>query len=255
MLKNMSIALACGAVAAGSLLAAPAEAATTTRVILTPGQSVGGKSTASAYGQMADNLTSRGFPTTVLDLAGEDLRSDARAIAGAVERTRRAHPHDRVALVAHSISGISARWYLKEMGGTPKVATYVAIGTAQYGSPVSCKQDIARENCPGTPFLAKLNAGDDTPGPTKYYSIRSAGEYATGDLDGGQCRVTPIPSIGLPPGYDHTFEPLMSRFWDATVTSLRGKCAGRFVTTPDGVLNGENQMLPGAPGYKAPKRR
>ncbi|MFT3899831.1 MAG: lipase [Gordonia sp. (in: high G+C Gram-positive bacteria)] len=255
MLKKTSLAMACGAVAAGAVLAAPADAASTTRVILAPGQSVGGMNLTSAYGSMAQNLTSRGFPTTVLDLAGTDLRKDARIIAGAVERTRRAHPGDKIALVGHSIGGISTRWYLKQMGGAAKVATYVAIGTAQYGSPASCTADIAKENCPGTSFINALNAGDDTPGPTKYYRIRSTHEYATGDLDGGQCRVTPVPINGVPVGYDHTAEPLIRGIWDKTAASLRGQCLGRFVDAPEGSVSAANQLLPDAPGYKAPKRR
>ncbi|HNP58406.1 MAG TPA: lipase [Gordonia sp. (in: high G+C Gram-positive bacteria)] len=254
MMKRLFAVLSGTAIAAtGLITAAPAHAAPVTRVILMPGQSVGGMTLGFAMGPMADNLTSRGFPTTVLNLAGKDLRADARRIAAAVDQTRRAHPGDRIALVGHSISGISSRWYLKEMGGTAKVATYIAIGTAQYGSPPSCTADIARENCPGSPFINRLNAGIDTPKPTVYFGIRSTREYATGDLDGRQCRVTPVPIPDIiPNGFDHTAEPLTPAIWDATAASLRGQCKGRWVTTPDGVLNGENQMLPTAPGYKKP---
>jgi len=250
-MKQLS-ALVCGIATVGAITVAavPAEAAPVkTRVILMPGQQVGNQSLAPAYGAMADELTNRGSPTTVLDLPGKDMRKDARTVAGAVERLRRAHPHDRVALVAHSVSGISSRWYLKEMGGASKVATYVAIGTAQYGSPASCRADIARENCPKTPFLKQLNAGDDTPGPTKYFGIRSVNEYADGHLDGGQCRVTPIPINDVPAGFDHTIEPLTPAVWDATAASLAGRCQGRFVTVPDGVLTARKSMLPSAPFY------
>ena len=31
--------------------------------------------------------------------------------------------------------------------------------------------------------------------------IRSAYEWVTGDLDGGQCRVTPLPAFVAPTGY------------------------------------------------------
>ena len=171
---------------------------------------------------MADNLTSRGFPTTVLNLAG-DLRADARRIAAAVDQTRRAHPGDRIALVGHSISGISSRWYLKEMGGTAKVATYIAIGTAQYGSPPSCTADIARENCPGSPFINRLNAGIDTPKPTVYFGIRSTAStppatWTAGGAGSPRCRFP----TSFPTASTITAEPLAPAIWDATAASLRG---------------------------------
>ena len=36
-----------------------------------------------------------------------------------------------VSLVGHSVGGLSARYYLKALGGAPKVTHYAAIGTAQ----------------------------------------------------------------------------------------------------------------------------
>ncbi|WP_040525115.1 esterase/lipase family protein [Gordonia effusa] len=230
-------------------VAVPAQAAPQqTRVLLIPGQSFG----TTPYTLMADNLTSRGYPTTLLDLKGFDVRADARAIGKAVDRERRAHPGAKVALVGHSMGGMSARWYLKELGGTKKVATYVAIGSPQYGSSAACSQNVGREVCPGNKFLTAINKGDDTPGPTKYFGVRSAREYATGDLDGGQCRVTPVPANESLPrlGLEHTFESFDSRVWDVTVASLKGNCAGRFVTDRDGTLNYKKSLRPGAPGYR-----
>ncbi|MFT3662710.1 MAG: lipase [Gordonia sp. (in: high G+C Gram-positive bacteria)] len=256
MLKNKIVTVALAVSAAGSALLAvtpaTAEAAPSgTRVIITPGQSVSGVSMAPAYQQMAQDLTSRGYPSTVVDVKGVDLRADAAVIGGAVDRLAKEHPRDKIAIVTHSISGISARWYLKEMGGHKKVDTYVAVGTAQYGSPASCDADIAKENCPGTSFMKKLNAGDDTPGQTKYTGVRSAREFATGHLDGGQCRVKPIPATGVvPPAFEHTIEPLNPDVQKVVAETLKGKCYGRFVDEADGVLTGRNQMLPDAPYYK-----
>lgn len=238
-----------GVVALATVVAAPASAAQVTRVILVPGQYVG----ATPFAPMAQNLTARGFPTTVLNLSGFDMRADAAAIGREVTKLRRSHPGDQIAIVGHSIGGVSGRLYLKEFpGATDKVATFVSIGSPQYGSPGACGQKAAPEVCPGTSFMRSLNKGDDTPGPTKYFSIRSAREWVTGDLDGGQCRVTPVPANESLPetGYEHTFEPLDPRIWDATATSLKGICAGRYVTTADGVLTYRKSALPGAPGYR-----
>ncbi|MYR05880.1 alpha/beta fold hydrolase [Gordonia sp. SID5947] len=230
-----------------SVVAAPsADAApTTTRVLIIPGQYVG----AVPFAPMADDLTSRGYPTAVLDLPGFDIKTDARKIGAAVGRIHREHPADRIALVGHSIGGISARYYLKEMGGHAKVATYVAVGSPQYGSPGACGQDAAPEVCPGTSFMTSLNKGDDTPGKTQYYGVRSAREWVDGHLDGGQCRVTPIPANESLPalGLEHTFEPLDPKIWDVTAAAIGGQCRGRFVTQPDGVLSYRTSALPGAP--------
>ncbi|MEE3850611.1 lipase [Gordonia sp. LSe1-13] len=243
------IALTCGALATAGIaaVAAPADAApSTTRALIIPGQYFG----EVPYVPMADNLTSRGYPSKALNLFGFDVKEDAAVISAEVDRIKREHPNDRVALVGHSIGGVSARYYLKEMGGTEKVDTYLAFGSPQYGSPGACGQQAGPEVCPGTPFMKQLNAGDDTPGDTEYYGVRSAREWVDGHLDGGQCRVTPIPANESLPalGLEHTFESFDPKIWDVTVAAFQGRCAGEFVTEPDGVLTYEKSALPGAPG-------
>ncbi|MED5800145.1 lipase [Gordonia sp. Z-3] len=242
------VAVVCGVFAMClSTVAAPAGAApaATTHVLIVPGQYLG----ALPYQPMAQNLTARGYPTAVLDLPGADMTAEAKQIGAAVDRLHREHPGDRVALVGHSIGGVSSRLYLKEMGGHQKVSTYLAFGSPQYGSPGACGQPAASEVCPGTPFLTALNEGDDTPGSTQYYGVRSAREWVDGHLDGGQCRVTPIPANESLPalGLEHTFEPFDPKIWDVTVAAITGRCVGEYVTEPDGVLTYEKSALPGAP--------
>ncbi len=191
MSLRRSIVAVVGALAL-SLLASVGSAnagAPTTRGLLVPGQYVG----AVPYAQMADALARADFPATVLDLAGTDLSSDARVISAEVDKLRRTHPNDRVAIVGHSIGGMSGRLYLSSMAGHEKVATYVSIGSPPYGSPGACGQ-AAAEVCPSTSLMKDINVGDDTPGETRYFGIRSAREWVDGHLDGGQCRVTPVPA-------------------------------------------------------------
>ncbi|MFM9376296.1 esterase/lipase family protein [Gordonia sp. VNK21] len=248
------VSIAVGAAAVGGTLLAPAAAEAapaTTRVIVMPGQALGGVSLAPAYGQLVDYLTAQGYPSQLLDLKGEDIERDAATIGATVEKLHKQHPNDKIALVAHSISGITSRTYLKLGDGHRLVDTYIAMGTAQYGSPASCTADIARENCPGTPFLRKLNAGDDTPGTTKYFGLRNAREYADGHLDGGQCRVTPMPEVaGVPTDFQHTYEPFDRNAWKLIATSLGGTCKGTYVDDPDGKLTARGSMLPDAPMYR-----
>ncbi|QIS05212.1 lipase [Nocardia brasiliensis] len=220
---------------------ATAHAAEPSRVVLiVPGQYIG----ALPYGPMADSLRTDGTEVQVLDLNGFDLTADAAAIDRTVAETRARRPDAKIDLVTHSIGALSARLYLKSLGGAREIGTYVSIGAAQYGSPGACGQPAAPEACPGTDFMTALNAGDDTPGPTKYYSIRSAREWADGRLDGGQCRMTPFPSLGNG-GLDHALEPANPAVWQQVGQALTGDCDGDYVDEPDGAITVEAGLYPG----------
>lgn len=223
--------------------AAAQESGTTDRVVLiVPGQAIG----ALPYQPMAAHLAAEGYRTRVLDLPGFDLRGDAHAIGAAVDEERMRHPGSKIALVGHSIGGVTSRYYLSRLGGHAHVADYVAIGTPQYGSPGACGRPVGADACPGTAFLQELNAGDDTPGDTRYYSVRNALEWVDGRLDGGQCRTTPIPALpGGDGGVEHAVEPIDPRVWETVRTALSGTCDGMFVDDPDGAFTAEETLFPG----------
>lgn len=107
-----------------------------------------------------------GFSTVVVNLPGIDNAVNAAAIRDVIN----ALPADaRVHLVGHSMGGISARYYLKNLGGASRVSTYVAIDAPHYGSPKAwllCWQII-----PNSPFLRALNAPDATPGSLPYIQL------------------------------------------------------------------------------------
>ncbi|MBF6210999.1 lipase [Nocardia puris] len=226
-------------VAAG--LAAPAHAQDPSRgvVVIVPGQYLG----ALPYQPMAEMLRRAGYTPIVLDLEGFDLAAEAPVIGAAVAAARADHPGVPVSLVTHSIGSVSARYYLRNLGGTESVATYVSIGAPQYGSPGACGQPVGAEVCPGTDFMAALNEGDDTPGDTAYYSIRSEREWTTGDLDGGQCRLTPFATLGNG-GLDHSLEPVLPVVWEQVRAALNGDCAGEFADDPDGSVTAESSLWP-----------
>lgn len=211
-------------------------------LLIVPGQSFG----ALPYTPMADALRADGYRVRVLDLQGTQLLSDARAIGRAVDAEKKARPTTPVSLVGHSVGGVTTRYYVKELGGTSKVANVIAIGTPEYGSPGACNQPgTDGQLCPGSAFLRDLNAGDDTPGPTKYYRIRSAYEWVTGDLDGGQCRVTPLRAFVAPTGYtEHTAEAVNPDVFRAVSRAAAGQCDGEFVDQPDGQLTAKNSLRP-----------
>ncbi|MCH6196427.1 lipase [Corynebacterium mastitidis] len=233
MQLNLSLRIKAAAAAALALVccATPAQAAQPAPhrvVFILPGQGVG----TLPYQPLAHALRGARFDARPLDLAGTDLRADAATLAQEVDRVRAEDPEATVSLVGHSAGGISARHYLKNLGGAEHTAAYVALGSPQYGSPSACLQPgTARDLCPGSGFLTELNAGDDTPGPTAYYALRSAQEWADGRLDGGQCRMTPIPHP-FPPlggGFHHSLEPLQHETAGAVIAALNGTCTGEYV--------------------------
>lgn len=208
-------------------------------VVIVPGQYIG----ALPYQPMAATLRADGYEPVVLDLKGFDIAADAEAVGDAVTAARTAHPGAPVALVTHSIGALSSRYYLRNLGGADMVATYVAIGAPQYGSPGACGQPAAPEACPGTAFMAALNAGDDTPGPTAYYSVRSEREWTDGRLDGGQCRITPFATLGNG-GADHSLEPVLPAVTEQVRGALAGGCAGEYADEPDGAITAESTLFP-----------
>ncbi|WP_024805331.1 lipase [Nocardia sp. BMG51109] len=233
--------LGLGAALATSVLAAPAHATTEPRgvVIVVPGQFVG----ALPYGPMADTLRADGYLPVVLDLKGFAMAADAEAVARAVDTAAGEHPDTPISLVTHSVGAVSSRYYLRALGGGEKVDTYIAMGAPQYGSPGGCGQPVGAEVCPGSEFMTALNAGDDTPGTTAYYSVRSEREWTDGRLDGGQCRMTPFPTLGNG-GADHTLEAVLPPVLSQVRTALTGDCAGDYVDEPDGAISADATLFP-----------
>lgn len=231
-----ALILACSTLA----IAPSATAAPGPRVaIIIPGQGMG----VAPYLPLVQSVQLQGYQTEVLDLAGLNLRADARAIERRINGIRHSQPASSVALIGHSVGGLSARYYLKVLGGASYVDTYVAIGTPQYGAFANCSAPMGQYICFRSPFLEALNTGTDSPGPTHYYSIRSQLEYSDGRLDGGQCRTAPTPATpGTDGAFDHTTAPLNAGVWAAVNSSLAGNCAGVFVNEPDDSIRAEQTV-------------
>lgn len=103
----------------------------------------------------------------------------------------------KVSIVGHSQGGMMPRYYLKYLGGEEKVDDLVGIVPSNHGTTWTqlatlipgfvCQACI--DQLAGSPFLADLNAGDETPGPISYTTIVTAGDwivtpYTSGYLDG-----------------------------------------------------------------------
>jgi triacylglycerol lipase len=175
------------------------------------------------FDTMAARLARAGREVYAIALPGQDNLVNARAI-----RTfAAANDLRRVDIVAHSMGGLSSRWFVKYLRGNVSVGHYVSLGTPQYGLRVACRAplDYGGQMCPDGAFLGKLNSRDDTPGTTKYTSIFSADDglvpVSTSRLDGGACLVEDR-------GVTHFGLTSDARVYRQVVQALNGRCPPAF---------------------------
>lgn len=76
----------------------------------------------------------------------------------------------KVDIVAHSMGGLSSRYFSKSLAGSEKIDAFVFLGTPNHGTTLAglCGIQSCLEMRPGSAFLAALNAGDETPGSARY---------------------------------------------------------------------------------------
>lgn len=104
-----------------------------------------------------------------------DLRVSAETLARRVDEVREATGAEKVPLVAHSMGGLIARWYLRFMDGAGRVSAVAHMGVPHRGT-VAGFTGLpfrgARQVVPGSPFLNELNASDTVGVPTmNVYSL------------------------------------------------------------------------------------
>jgi triacylglycerol esterase/lipase EstA (alpha/beta hydrolase family) len=161
---------------------------------------------------------------------GEIIQS-AKQLAKFVDRVRYATGANEVDLVGHSQGGMMPRYYVKFLGGAPKVKTLVGLSPSNHGTTLdglfTLSSHIPGSNvfftdCPacqeqeaGSSFLAHLNAGGDTVPGVRYTVIQSANDevvtpYTSAFLIGpnvtnillqAQCSLDQGEHLSMP--YDH----------------------------------------------------
>jgi len=130
-----------------------------------------------------------GTPGNLVQGTG-DITQSAAELASFVTQVLAATGASKVDLVGHSQGGMMPRYYLKFLGGAPKVQTLVGLAPSNHGTTLSGLATLAGYfpgalqlvgvACPactdqvqGSPFITALNAGGDTVPGVKYTVIQS----------------------------------------------------------------------------------
>ena len=130
----------------------------------------------STWTTMVSRFTQDGWTSAELANWSYDYtRSNATTaslIAKKVDSILNATGATKVDIITHSMGAMSARYYIRNLGGDGKVDALVTLGGTNHGTTtaslcsffwVSCAEMI-----PGSTFLNNLNAGDETWGTPRY---------------------------------------------------------------------------------------
>jgi triacylglycerol lipase len=117
----------------------------------------------------ADGWTDAPLVTWTYD-SNQPNATTAQQLATKIDSLLAATGAKRVDIIAHSMGGLSSRYYTKNLGGADNVDAFVALGTPNHGTTVAniCPIPSCVEMRPGSTFLSTLNAGDETPGSPRY---------------------------------------------------------------------------------------
>ena len=116
------------------------------------------------------------------DLGTADIATSANSLKAKVNSVLTATGATKVDIVSHSQGGIVSRYYMKSLGGSSKVDTFVSLSAPNNGalatnvlsqllgdaSPVTITQMTT-----GSTFLNNLNSGADVPSPVRAYALYS----------------------------------------------------------------------------------
>ena len=186
----------------------------------------GWRGSPSTWADMIQRFDQAGRHAEAIALPGQDNVRNAAAIRDFIA----SKGWDHVDIVAQSMGGLSARYFIKTIG-TTKVDTYASLGTPQYGIYSACVLPSTQggQMCPASSFLRNLNAGDDTPTDVYWTTIYSRTDglvpNRSSRLDGGACHVFEDP--GVPHNQMDNDPAIFAHVLDATNRT----CDGTFKTT------------------------
>ena len=135
------------------------------------------------YDVMAARLIEDGWPAELVhrfdavDPGWTCNVDNAAAIAEQVTQILADTGFDRVDLIAHSMGTLSTRYFLKKLGGSALVNTYITLGGMNHGLLSPCFAPdflgvcVWSELCQSGAFVTELNAEPATPGPAMWFSM------------------------------------------------------------------------------------
>lgn len=154
--------------------------------------------------RLSSSIKQAGFCVFSLDYGNRglnDIKASAQELKTYTERVLKATGASKVSMVGHSQGGMMPRYYIKFLGGAKVVDDLVGISPSNHGTaltggsnPISELVGFACTACvqqgAGSPFLTRLNAGDETPGEVSYTQIVTRYDevvvpYTSGNLAAG----------------------------------------------------------------------
>lgn len=139
------------------------------------------KSNATALGYTSEELLAFDYSKqTPGDTSIETIADELGQYISTNNLTSRS-PDGKVDIVAHSMGGLVARYYLKNNGGASTTKHLVTLGAPNHGTraaDAACATGIkcdgqTKEMTTTSDFLKGLNSGSETPGPTAYATFRA----------------------------------------------------------------------------------
>ncbi|MEN3362394.1 MAG: triacylglycerol lipase [Mycobacteriales bacterium] len=117
----------------------------------------------SIFTVLRRSLCRRGFgPVHTVNYSPltRDVRIAARTLGRQVESLCARTGYERVHVIAHSLGGVIARYYVQRLGGDARVHTLVTLGTPHSGTYAAhlLPVRLARQVRPGSALLAELDA-------------------------------------------------------------------------------------------------
>lgn len=176
-------------------------------VVLVPGTF---ESMAQNWAKLSPELAARGYcvyslnyGVTAAGYSTGPIQQSAGELRSFVNHVLRLTGARKVDIVGHSQGGMMPRYYIKFLGGA-KVDDLVALTPSNHGTKnpgafatgllgcVACRQQMW-----GSPFLRRLNSGDETPGGVSYTVITTRYDdvvvpYTSAFLKGPASRVSNI---------------------------------------------------------------
>lgn len=135
----------------------------------------------SLLDRLSGAMVTEGYCVFSLDYGNRgtgDIRVSARQLKRFVATVLQATGAAQVSMVGHSQGGMMPRHYIRFLGGERYVDDLVGLAPSNHGTTIIGSGEGASALCPacsqqaaGSPFLTRLNRGDETPGEVSYTQV------------------------------------------------------------------------------------